>query len=142
MYEADIQDDMLALMYEANETTYFKLKTPNGMTEIETINSKILQGDVLAPLISSNMVDKNIGMKAKDAQNVYLYKDKVVIPPLMMQDDTLGVSQCGYRLMNNFLNTQTNIMGLQFGRSKCEKMHIGKKKVNVDICAEFEVDAW
>ena len=61
-----------------------------------------------------------------------------------MQDDTLGIAQCGFkgRKMNNFLNTRTNIMGLQFGRLKCEKMHIGKKKVNADCCVEFEVDSW
>ena len=134
MYDAKIKDDMLALLYEANETTCFKLKTPNGMNAIETINLKILEGDVLAPLISSNMVDKNIGKKQK-MHRMYLYKDKAVIPPLMVQDDTLGVSKCGYRgrLMNNFLNTQTNLMGLKFGKSKCDKMHIGKKKLNQEV---------
>ena len=62
----------------------------------------------------------------------------------MMQDDTLGVAQCGFkgRKMNNFLNTRTQIMGLQFGSKKCEKMHIGKKLLNSDICVDFEVDIW
>ena len=144
MYEADIKDDMLALIYEANETTYFKLKTPNGLTEIETMKNKILQGDVLAPMLSSNMVDKNIGNEAIKSENVYLYKDKVVIPPLMMQYDTLGITQCGFkgRKMNNFLNTRTNIMGLQYGTNKCEKMHIGKREKNEDVCVKFDVDSW
>ena len=31
MYEANIQDDMLALIYEANKTTIFTVKTPNGL---------------------------------------------------------------------------------------------------------------
>ena len=59
-----------------------------------------------------------------------------------MQDDTLGVTECGFksRKMNNFLNTRTQIMGLQFGSQKCEKMHIGKKRPNSDICVDFEVD--
>ena len=62
---------------------------------------------------------------------------------LTMQDDTLGVSECGFRSWktNNFLNTRSNTMGLQFGSDKCEKMHIGKKH-NENICADFEVDAW
>ena len=61
-----------------------------------------------------------------------------------MQDDTLGVSECGFksRKMNSFLNTRTKIMGLQFGSEKCEKMHIGKKHVNPNICTYFEVDIW
>ena len=64
MYEAEVTYDMFALMYEANETTYFKIKTPNGVTEIEEMKNKILQGDVLAPMLSSNMVYKNIGLEA------------------------------------------------------------------------------
>ena len=90
------------------------------------------------------MVEKHIGVPAIVSNNVYLYKNKIVIPPLTMQDDTLGISQCGYksRKMNNFLNTRTNIMGLQFGSEKCEKMHIGKKHVNTNICTDFEVDIW
>ena len=72
-----------------------------------------------------------------------MYKDKIPIPPLMMQDDTLGISMCGHKSkqMNNFLNTRTNIMNLQFGKDKCEKIHIGKRH-NKDICPTLEVDSW
>ena len=61
-----------------------------------------------------------------------------------MQDDTLGISTCGYRSqkMNTFMNTQTNLMGLQFGRDKCEKLHIGKKPRNLDLCIDSKVDVW
>ena len=70
-------------------------------------------------------------------------KNRVVIPPLTMQDDTLGISECGFesRKINNFLNTQENIMNLQFGRNKCKKMHIGKDH-DENICIGFEVDTW
>ena len=72
-----------------------------------------------------------------------MYKNKVEIPPLLMQDDTLALRKCGYQAtkMNNFLNNQTNIMGLQFGKDKCVKMHIGKRH-NKDMCVECKVDAW
>ena len=43
--------------------------------------------------------------------------------------------------MNTFLNTHTNIIGLQYGRDKCVKMHIGKKH-NKDKYSDCEVDAW
>ena len=33
-------------------------------------------------------------------------------------------------------------MQLQYGSQKCEKLHIGKRHVNPDICANFEVDVW
>ena len=144
MYESDVQDDMLALIYEANKTTFFAVKTPNGITEKATITNKILQVVVLAPLISSNMVDKHIGLAAMNSNNVYVYKNKVIVPPLTMQDDTLGISTCGFRskIMNTFMNTRANIMGLQFGRNKCEKIHMGKKHRNMDICTDGNVDAW
>ena len=82
LYEADVTDDRLTLIHEENKITYFAVKTPNGVTEITKIENKILQGDVMAPLLSSNTVDKNIGAPAIIAQNVYLYKDQVPIPPL------------------------------------------------------------
>ena len=65
------------------------------ITERKTIYNKIMQGDVLGPLVSSNMVDKHIGKVAIESGNVYMYKDKVPVPPLAMVDDTLGVSVCG-----------------------------------------------
>ena len=72
-----------------------------------------------------------------------MYKKKVEIPPLMMQDDTLAVSVCGIDTikMNNFINTRTNVMGLQFGRDKCVQMHIGKTH-NMNICLNCKVSAW
>ena len=72
-----------------------------------------------------------------------MYKKKVEIPPLMMQHDTLAVSVCGIDTikMNNFINTRTNVMGLQFGRNKCVQMHIGKTH-NMNICLNCKVSAW
>ena len=72
-----------------------------------------------------------------------MYKDKVEIPPLIMQDDTLSVSKCGFKItkINNLINSRTSIMGLQFGKEKCVKMHIGKTQ-NIDICTDCEVDSW
>ena len=132
LHDSEVQDDMLSLIFEANKTTFFSVKTPNGSTERAMVNNKILQGDVLAPLLSSNMVDKNIGLSAMISNNVYLYKKKVKIPPLAMQDDIIGISNCGYKFnkLNSFINTRANIMGLQFGREKCQKMHVGKREKN------------
>ena len=143
LYEANIQNDLFALIYQANKTNFFSVKTPGGLTKVEEIKNKVLQGDVLSPMLSSNMVDKHIGRAAMFSDNIYMYKNKVAIPPLTMQDDTLGISECGFRSrkMNNFLNTRSSIMNLQFGREKCEKMHIGKN-LNRDICSNLEVDAW
>ena len=117
-YEAGVNDDMFAIINEANKEVKFAVNTPAGFTEMRTIHNKIMQCDVLSPLMSSNMVDKNIGSMAITTRRTYMYNKKVEIPPLMMQDNTLAISTCGFKTlqMNSFINTRTNIMGLQFGR--------------------------
>ena len=142
-YESGIKDDLLALLCEANKNVTFAVKTPSGKTESRSIQNKIMQGDVMSPLMSSNFVDVNIVKPAVETGNVYLYKNKVSIPPLIMQDDTLTISICGKdtKKMNQMINTNTSTMGLQFGIDKCVKMHIGKKH-NKDICGEGKVDSW
>ena len=81
------------------------------------MRNKIMQGDVLSPLVSSVMVDENNGKQALKESVSYLYKGKVEISSLAMQDDTLVISECGTKSkeMNSFLNTRTNLMGLQYG---------------------------
>ena len=81
LYEAGIKDDTLALIYEANKKNVIYVKTPNGLTKNASICEKIMQGDVMSPLLSSNMVDKNIGKVATG--HIYLYINKVEIPPLV-----------------------------------------------------------
>ena len=134
LYDAGVKDDLFYLINEANKSVTFAVKTPTGMTEQKTRTNKIMQGDVLSPLISSNMVDSYIGKMALVTGNTYLYKQKVEIPPSMMQDNTLAISTCGIKTIkiNNFNNTQTNLMGLQFGKKKCVKMHVGKKYVQME----------
>ena len=90
-YDAGVKDDMFCLKNEANKDVTFVVKTPTGLTDQKTMRNKIMQGDVLSPLMSSNFVDKNIGKVALSTGNVYMYKNKVIIPPLMMQDDTCKV---------------------------------------------------
>ena len=136
-YESGITNDLFALANEANSNVTFAVKTPSGIIETRNIRNKIMQGDILSPLVSRNMVDRNISKMAIITKNTYIYKNKVEIPPLLMQDDTLDISKCGYQTakMDNFLNNQTNIMGLQFGKHKFIEMHIGKSH-NKDMCVE------
>ena len=60
-----------------------------------------------------------------------------------MVDDTLGISVCGFQTdkMAEFLNRRTNIMNLQFGCQKCDKLHIGKIQ-NDDLCPTLTIDSW
>ena len=62
----------------------------------------------------------------------------VLVPPLAMEDDTLGVTVCGYRTnkVNTFLKTRTIIMTLQFGCDKCEQLHDGKNNNKMKTYAQ------
>ena len=97
LYEAGITSDILPVIYEANKMNYIAVKTPGGLTERKSISNKIMQGDVLGPLVSSNMVDKYVGERAMETGQIYMYKNKVKIPPLVMQDDILSISECGFK---------------------------------------------
>ena len=76
-FEAGVQDDMLAIIHEANRNVTFAVKTPGGLTDYTVIQNKIMQGDVMSPLMSSNMVDRNIARMTVLTNNVYMYKVKV-----------------------------------------------------------------
>ena len=64
--------------------------------------------------------------------------------PLAMVDDICGISRCGLPslLLNTEINTHIELKKLKFhtpdeqGRSKCHKLHIGKKS---DCCPELKV---
>jgi hypothetical protein len=56
LFEAGVDDDIFALIYEANRKNYVAVKTPNGLSRREVFSDIVMQGDVLAPLISSLQV--------------------------------------------------------------------------------------
>ena len=85
----------------------------------------VIQGDVLAPLISSLQVD-TIGKECLlESKHLYYYKGRVPIPPLGLVDDLFTISTCGFKtnMLNNFINSKTAMKRLQFGTNKCIKLH-------------------
>ena len=99
-----------------------------GMSRRETFKEIVMEGDVLAPLISSLQVD-TIGKECLlESKHLYYYKGKVPIPPLGLMDDLFIISTCGFKtnMLNNFINNKTATKKLQFGTTKCIKLHIGK----------------
>ena len=143
LYEAGVTDDDFALVYEANRENYVALHTPNGLSRRDVFKEIVMQGDVLAPLISSLQVD-TIGKEClEEGKHLYYFKDTVPIPPLGMVDDLFTISTCGYKttMLNQFLNSKTAMKRLQFGTTKCIKLHVGKT-CNETICPDLFVDGW
>ena len=67
----------------------------------------------------------------------YTYKEEVQIPLLSFIDDLLSISKCGIDAMENktFVTTKVELKRLNFNvgseskKSKCQRLHIGKRKV-------------
>ena len=143
LFEAGVDDDIFNLIYEANRKNHVAIQTPSGLSRRDTFNEIVMQGDVLAPIISSLQVD-TIGKEClQDAKHLYYYKDKVPIPPLGLVDDLFTISTCGFKtnMMNTFINSKTGMKRLQFGTSKCIKLHIGKS-CNDTLCRDLFVGGW
>ena len=143
VYEAGVDDDIFALMYEANRENHVAVKTPNGLSRREIFKDIVMQGDVLAPLISSLQVDTMGKECMVENKHLYFYKDLVPIPPLGMVDDLFTISNCGFKttMMNQYINSKTAMKRLQFGTSKCVKLHVGKS-CNPTLCKDLFVGGW
>jgi hypothetical protein len=79
----------------------------------------------------------------EDRKYTYSYKEEVEIPLLSMVDDVLCISECGFKtaMVNSYMQCQTASKKLQFGATKCKKIHIGKN------CEEYKcqptyLDSW
>ena len=143
LYEAGLDDDIFPLLYEANRENLVAVNTPHGLSKRELIKEIVMQGDVLAPLISSLQVDTMGKECLEENKHLYMYKDTVPIPPLGLVDDLFTISTCGFKTtqMNQFINNKTAEKRLQFGTGKCIKLHVGRSQ-NETICRETVVDSW
>ena len=124
-----------------NKEVQVKVKTPIGLTKSETLQRIIMQRETFGPLCCSVQVD-SFGKECLEKDKLlYSYKGSVGVPPLAMVDDLVCISECGIKsvLMNAFINAKTNMKKLQFGVTKCHKMHIGAKR---SYCPELKVDNW
>ena len=142
IYEAGLQDNNLSLVYQANKEIFMAVNTAGGLSERQTITDCVLQGDTWGSLLASVQVD-SIGQECVQAGYGYLYKDNLQVSLLGLVDDTIGVTEAGYKaqMMNAFLNIKTAEKRLKFGEKKCKSMLVGKKLENV-VDSNLLVDSW
>ena len=72
------------------------MKTSNGITRRDKFSEIVMQGDVLAPLMSSLQVDTMLKECLEEVKHLYYYKGTVPIPSLGMVDDLFNISTCGF----------------------------------------------
>ena len=142
VYETGLKDDNLSLVYKANREIFMAVNTPDGLSERQTLKNIVLQGDTWGSILASVQVD-TIGQECSKSGYGYEYKDVLPVGLLGLVDDTIGVTEVGYKaqMMNAFINVKTAEKGLQFGAKKCKTMLIGKKQetaLNSPLC----VDNW
>ena len=122
MFDVGIDDDNLALLYEANKNVKMSVKTTNGLTERQILRDVVLQGDTFGSILASVQVD-NICKSVVSSGYRYSYKGV-----LALVDDMIGVTKAGHEAhqMNAVINSKTAEKRLQFGVTKCETMLIGE----------------
>ena len=134
----EARDDKISLIYKANKDNYVAVNTAVGLTERVNLNNIVMQGGKWGPLKCSNTMDK-IGKKCiNKGEHLYTYKGRTRIMPLAMVDDLLAIAKCGpeSNKVNIFINAEIEMKKLMFhvpdseGKSKCNKMHIGKRKMD------------
>ena len=143
VYEAGLNNDKFALLYNVNSSVDIAVKTPIGRTSRETIQNSIIQGDVFGAILCSKQVDTFGQECLKKSSYTYSYRGEVDIPPLSMVDDLLTISECGFKtsMVHGFIKMKTDGKKLQFGADKCKKLHIGKQFESFK-CQTLRVDNW
>ena len=129
LYEVGVTNDQLNLINNCDSSSKIAVKTPVGITERKEVKKVVAQGEVISSLKCTVTVDSISQTHTENLSNhLYLYRGLVPIPPLGMVDDQIGISNCGLdsALSTAHLNAQANIEKLQFGASKCHKLHVGK----------------
>ena len=142
IYEAGLKDDNLHLIFEANKEILMSVNTPAGLTDRQTLENIVLQGDTWGSLLASVLVD-SIGQECSTFGYGYQYKNKLSIGMLGLVDDIIGVTEAGFKaqMLNAFLNVKTAEKNLQFGIKKCKSMLVGKNTKNV-LNSSLCVDKW
>ena len=137
-----MDDKTLVLLHQANQEIDMAVKTPNGLTERQTVKNIVLQGDTFGSILASNQVD-TIGKECVTAGHGYLFKNKLPVEFLGLVDDIIGVSEAGVNAqkLNAFINIKTAEKTLQFGTTKCKKMLVGKSTENL-MNNDLVVDDW
>ena len=116
--------------------------TPTGLSERQTLENIVLQGDTWGSLLASVQVD-SIGQECSQSGYGYLYKNVLPVGILGLVDDTIGVTEAGFKahMMNGFINTKTAEKSLQFGVKKCKTMLVGEDFGNI-LNHSLSVDKW
>lgn len=95
-----------------------------------TVENVIMQGTVWGTPSCVTTLDPLAEKAYNDPTLTYKYKGSVAIPPLMMVDDVVTLSNCGTDsvIMNSTVNAFINTKKLKLSTKKCSIIHIQKER--------------
>ena len=129
VFDLGFKNDKLPLVYLASKSASIAVKSSGGLSERKDIHNVIMLGTVWAGMLCTATMDK-LGKKVYQNPHVaYKYRGRVIVPPLEMVDDILTVSKCGSTstAMNALVNSVMASKKLQLNKTKCAKIHVGRK---------------
>ena len=130
MYNAGINNDCLALLYETNKKCHISVKTPVGLTNRREINEVVMQGGIFGGLqcaLQTDLLGKDC---LETGEGTFQYKKSLHIPPLGYIDDYIGATKCDTDSIKLNVKTEETMKAkkLKLNEDKCHVMHIGKTK--------------
>ena len=143
IYDAGLMDDKLSLLYQANKEVNFAVNTPSGLTERQTIEDVVLQGDTWGSILASVQVD-SVAKEVEKTGYGFKYKDILPVSMLGLVDDIIGITAADYKAhqLNTILKVKTAEKRLQFGVSKCKTMLVSKNTKAELSNGTLTVDNW
>ena len=74
LYDNEVKNRNLSLIFEANKVNKFSVITPSGPSDKASVERIVMQGETLAPLECSSLVD-TIGKECiKEGKLLYMYR--------------------------------------------------------------------
>ena len=139
LYNSGLTSRNLNLLYEGNKKTLMSVETSFGKSERTELQKVVMQGSVPGGLICSNQISKLCNKLYKEG-DVYMYLNKLPIPPLAMVDDVANVNTCNsIEALSSNIKTDTFILRKKLeghvGEGKCQWVHAG----NGNCCSAYKI---
>ena len=136
LYDAGVENDNLALLYNSNKNAKVAIKTAQSVSKIFDIQDIVLQGSVWGSIFCTTSIDKLGQIAYENEDLLYMYKGQVAVPPISMVDDILCITKCSDSAkINTTVKAFVETKKLTLSKSKCNRIHIGK---NVEPCPELK----
>ena len=123
-------NDKLVLLQLGTQNANVAIKTSYGITDRVNISNIIMQGGVFGSLQCTTSIDKLAKEVYSRPELLYRYKGIAAVPPLLMVDDILTISECSPTAlaMSSTVNTFIESKKLKLSHEKCIAIHVGKHK--------------